>query len=323
MRQYLTQTEFVRQWQQSGSAQKMAEATGMDVSSIHKRRKRLIGLGHDLKTVSEPGYESRTPDRYHAGWTFPRQKELWVSEGGIVVFSDCHYWPGEAPIAHKAMIDVVKAIKPRAVIANGDIFDGAGLSRHDPFGWNDLPSPIEELEVCQERLHEVELAAPKGCELLWNIGNHDVRWERTLSRQADRFKGMKGLRLADHFSAWDMRWSTLVNWQTPHPVMVKHRHAGGIHAGYNNTLKAGISTVTGHTHQLEAKPWGDYRGRRWGIQTGSVADHHSPSFEYAENSPSPMCSGFAVLTFHDGVLAPPELAEVIGGKCWFRGRIIA
>lgn len=300
----------------------MADATGMDVSSIHKRRNRMMSLGYDLPTQAEPGHESKVPEQFRSGWTFPRQKELWISEGSVVVFSDCHYWPGEGSIAHKAMLKVVKSIKPRAVIANGDIFDGAGLSRHDPFGWNELPTPLEELEVCQERLNEVELAIPKGCELLWNIGNHDVRWERTLAKDADKFRGLKGLRLADHFPAWDMRWSTMVNGQTPHPVMVKHRYAGGIHAGYNNTLKSGISIVTGHTHQLEAKAWGDYRGRRWGVQTGSLADQGSPAFEYTENSPSPMCSGFAVLTFHGGIMAPPELAEVINGNCWFRGKIV-
>jgi hypothetical protein len=105
--------------------------------------------------------------------------------------------------------------------------------------------------------------------------------------------------------------------------MVKHKNAGGVHAGYNNTMKGGYTSVTGHTHLLESKPWGDWRGRRWGVQTGTLADLHGPQFEYHENGPSSACSGFVVLNFKDGELLPPELAEVIDGKCIFRGEVVA
>jgi hypothetical protein len=59
------------------------------------------------------------------------------------------------------------------------------------------------------------------------------------------------------------------------------------------------------------------------VKTGSLADLHGPQFEYHENSPSPACSGFAVLTFDQGALCPPELCEVIRGKAWFRGEVVA
>lgn len=73
---------------------------------------------------------------------------------------------------------------------------------------------------------------------------------------------------------------------------------------------AGITTVSGHTHLLDVKAWGDYRGRRYGIQTGCVADLESASMEYAENNPSPACPGFVVLTFCNGRLLYPELKAV-------------
>lgn len=256
-------------------------------------------------------------------WTFPREGHAEVHSGSVVVFSDAHYWPGEASQAHKALLAVIKKIKPRMVIANGDIFDGASTTRHDPFGWSVKPSAREELEVCQERLHEIELAVPKGCELVWNIGNHDLRFERALVGRVPEFAALQNMRLADHFGAWDMRWSTWINRKSESPVMVKHRNAGGVHAGYNNTMKGGVTIVTGHTHILEVKPWGDYTGRRWGVQTGSLADLHGPAFEYHENGPSPACSGFAVLTFRDGLLLPPELCECIRGHAIFRGEVAA
>lgn len=317
----MSEAEFIAEWTKHGTARRFSDAHGITERVVSARRARLVKNGHHLPTRPEPGYESRTAyvdDR----WTFPREKRIWLDTGSLVVFSDCHYWPGEPSPAHKALIAVLGLVKPRVVIANGDVFDGGSISRHPPFGWSKRPSAVDELHACQERLGEVEQAIPNGCELLWNLGNHCIRWERTLATQVDQFAGLHGLRLADHFPAWEFQWSTLVNGESAHPVMVKHRYAGGVHAGYNNALKGGLTIVTGHTHNLECKPVADYRGRRWGIQTGSLADLHGPQFEYHENSPSHACSGFAVLTFRDGQLLPPELCEVIDGKAYFRGEVV-
>lgn len=316
----LSEAQFVSEWTRLGGAAAMAKEHGMDISSIQARRRRLALKGLHLPTRPQPGYEDRVPTEYRTdGWTFPREECPEIHTGTVIVFSDAHYWPGEPSVAHKGLLAVVKKTKPRAVIANGDVMDGVSVSRHDPFGWTARPSVKEELEVCQERLHEIELAVPKGCNLWWNVGNHDVRFERTLASKVPEFVGMMMLRLGDHFPAWDLRWSTRINGR----VMVKHRWASGVHAGYNNAMKGGLTIVTGHTHILEVKPYGDYGGRRYGVQTGSLADLHGPQFEYHENSPSSACSGFAVLTFKDGVLLPPELAEVIDGRCYFRGEIVA
>lgn len=320
----LSDAEFLSEWQRLGSARAVAREHGIDERATHRRRERMERRGFHLPTRPAPGYEAQTPaHRIGAGWTFPREKQLEIHDGVVVVFSDAHYWPGDATVAHKALIEVIKATKPRAVIANGDVFDGGSLSRHDPFGWAERPTVKDELHACQERLGEIEQVMPKGCLWLWNIGNHCLRFERTLAIKAKDFAGLMGMRLADHFPGWEMQWSTLINPGAHIPVMVKHKNVGGIHAGYNNTLKAGYTMVTGHTHILESKPWQDYRGRRWGVQTGTLADHHGPQFEYTENAASPACSGFAVLTFKDGKLLPPELCEVIDGEAIFRGKVVA
>jgi hypothetical protein len=318
MRETVSEGQFVDLWHRLGSPQAIADHLGITVRNVYARRERLAQRGVRLETRSE----GATPEWKDRGWTYNRQRTLDLKEGSAVVFSDAHYWPGQPSTAHRALIRVIGQVKPKAVIANGDIFDGASVSRHDPFGWGERPSVKDELSACLDRLGEVETAADvskTGCELIWNIGNHDLRFERTLAVKAGEFEGLRFFRLQDHFPRWEFHWSTLVNGS----VMVKHRYAGGIHAGYNNTLKGGLTMVTGHTHQLEAKPWGDYRGRRWGVQTGTLLDMHGPQTEYHENSPSPQCPGFAVLTFHDGQLAPPELCEVIDGKAWFRGEIVA
>jgi hypothetical protein len=294
------------------------------VRNVQQRRGRLNDRGFGIKTVPEPGYENRVPTEYRdAGWTFPREQRINVDTGSVIIFSDAHYWPGIVTTAHKALLAVIKSVRPRLTIANGDIFDGVSTSRHDPFGWCKRPSVKEEMDACIERMGEVEQAVPKGCELRWTIGNHDIRFERSLATRVSDFEGIGGFRLADHFPAWQLAWSLVLNPEAHIPVMVKHRNANGVHAAYNNAMKGGYHIVTGHTHALEVKPYGDYRGRRYGVQGGCLLDIDAPQTEYAENNPSHMCPGFVVLTFKDGELLPPEMCAVVNGRAFFRGEVVA
>lgn len=239
--------------------------------------------------------------------------------GVCVVFSDAHYHPGiGSTVAHRAMLEVIRDLKPRMIIANGDIFDGARLSRFPRNGWEEQPRVSDELEEVQERMAEIRHAC-RSATLIRTNGNHDIRYDRHLSTHASDLEGVQGMRLADHLPAWKECMSVFINGHT----MVKHRFSGGIHAAYNNTLRAGTNMVTGHTHYLEVKPWGDYRGRRYGVQTGTLAEPNSPAFSYIEDAPTAWCSGFVVLTFdRDQRLLHPEIAEVIDQRCFFRGQVI-
>ena len=318
----VTQEQFSELWERHGSARLVAQHLGSDISAVHQRRRRLEKEGFTFATRPAVGYETRTPILDY-GWTFPRELRHEIPDGVVVISSDHHYWPDIVTTAHIALLNVIKIVRPRIKILNGDIFDGVSVSRYPPFGWSRRPTVKEEIEACQERVHEIELALPKGCKRLWSMGNHDIRFERTLASNAKEFEGLRGWRLEDYFDQWDMAWSHFLNPESVHPVMVKHKNAGGVHAGYNNTMKGGVTIVTGHTHILECKPWGDYRGRRYGIQTGTVTALDGPQTEYQENSPTYACPGFAVLTFKDGDLLPPELCEVRGDVAYFRGEQVA
>lgn len=256
-------------------------------------------------------------------WAFPREFELELFSGSVVISSDHHYWPDQDPLAHRALIKVIKQVKPRIKILNGDVFDGGSIGRHDPIGWSIRPSPVDELHACQERVGEIEQALPKGCEWRWNVGNHCQRFERTLATRVPEFATMNGTRLRDHFPGWIMGHSLWLNRKSETPVMVFHNYANGVHAAYNNAMKSGVTTVTGHTHALEVKPYHDMRGRRYGVQTGTVQDLDAPQFEYQGNRPSQACSGFAVLTFAEGRLLHPEICQVVDGKAYFRGEVVA
>lgn len=314
---------FVSAWERLGSAKLVAEYLGISERAVYKRRKRMSDTGFDLPTHSP---QSLRPAIYHdvTQWTFPRELPRTIENGSIIISSDHHYWPGAPSVAHKALINVIKDIKPRIKILNGDVFDGGSIGRHPPFGWSDRPKVIDELHACQERVGEIEQALPRSCERLWTVGNHDIRFERNLAMAVPSYERIPGLRLMDHFPSWEIGWSIPINWDSVHPIMVKHRNAGGVHAGYNNAMKGGVTICTGHTHRLEVKPWGNYRcGRYYGVQTGTLADLDSAQFEYTENGPTDACPGFVVLTFKDGLLLPPELCEVRNNTAYFRGKVVA
>ena len=312
-----TDAEFIAAWEAGRrSPSVVAQILGLKTRGVLRRRASLAKKGIILNTVD-------IQDRgINFGWmdlgrAYRRQNDFNIDTGSIIVFSDAHWWPNQPmSAAHSALLTLITAIKPQALIANGDVFDGARVSRHAPLGWVDLPTVKQELDICEEFLHEIQMTSKvKGCSFFWNIGNHDQRFDRMLVQNAAEYEGVVS-RLEDRFSTWNFAWSVNVNDHT----MIKHRYHNGIHAGYNNAVKSGRSIVTGHLHRLLVTPWADYNGRRWGVDTGTLSDPLAPQFEYGENNPTPHCSGFAVLSFKDGLLLPPELCEVINGNAYFRGQ---
>lgn len=318
----LSDDEFVAIWERCGGRPvEVVKATGLNERSVYKRRQVMAQNGLVLHTAEyEPGGLGNAKRR----WTPLAMRPAYrlcqdVPDGVVIVFSDAHYWPGLVSASHRALVALIEQLGPAAIIANGDMLDGATISRHPRSGWERRPSLKQELEACAERLGEVEAVAGRAS-LLWNIGNHDARFENHLSANVPGFEGVPGTTLPERFPLWTFAVSTVLNAATDHPVMVKHRLANGIHATYNNTVKAGISMVTGHLHRLNVTAWGDYRGRRYGVDTGTLADPIGPQFTYTEDAPSPHGEGFAVLTFRDGRMQPPELLEVVDGVAVFRGR---
>lgn len=251
----------------------------------------------------------------------PHRIELTVKDGIVLVGSDAHVWPGPATPAWKGFVRFVRDLRPKTIIINGDTFDGASVSRHPPIGWAHQPTVVEEIEACQERLGEIEKAKPMKCRLLHPLGNHDSRFETRLASVAPQFASVKGTRLKDHFPAWEPCWSVWINGGD---VVVKHRWRGGVHGVHNNTINSGATMVTGHDHALRISPFSDYRGTRWGISTGTLADPYGKQFlDYTEDNPRSHRSGFVVLTFRNGRLMWPELAYVIDEKTiGFRGEMI-
>lgn len=244
-----------------------------------------------------------------------------LTNGTVIVAADFHYWPGEPPTAHRALIKLTKELKPDILVANGDVCDFCTISRFPPLGWTTMPSAAEEIEIAQDMLHEWAEAGGKA-ERYWPVGNHDARMETFIASNTPELKGIRGTSLKDHFPLWEPCYSLWIN-DSPSGLVVKHRFKGGIHAPWNNTIYAGRSIATGHLHSQKVIPFTNYNGTVYGVDVGCIADPFDEQFQYMEDNPRNHRSGFAVFTFSGGVLMPPELVTVLEpGVVYFRGKSI-
>lgn len=309
MQAKVSDDEFIGIWKRHQSAALVSREIGVDVRNVHHRRKRLEKkYGIVLKSN-----DHRSPTflvREHA----PRV-DCELMNGTIFVGSDAHYWPGQISTAHRAFVQLIKEHKPELVVMNGDLFDGARISRYPAQAWITLPTVKEELQAVSERLDEIKQAVGSG-KTWWCLGNHDMRFDAKLANLASEYEGVPGFTLGDHFPDWKISISLFVNGS----LMIKHRFRNGTHATWNNTLYSGVSMCTGHLHRLQATILNDYNGPRWGIDCGTLGETEGDHMHYGEDNPSNHCSGFAVLTIVDGQLLHPEFCAVLGDKAYFRGK---
>jgi predicted phosphodiesterase len=306
----VTTEEFIRVWKESDSAEQVAETIGVSLRNVYSRRSRIEkSESITLKAKNKSGSFIRYKDHVS-------RATMEMRDGVIFVASDAHYLPGEPSAAHKAFVKLIKKHKPDVIIMNGDVFDGITISRY-PKAYYEAAKPTvkQEIEVVSDRLGEIEKVRGNA-KLFWTLGNHDARYEARLANLVPEYQGVAGFSLKEHFPAWLHCMSLMINKN----LMVKHRFRGGVHAAWNNVLHSGVSTVTGHLHRLQATILGDYRGNRWGVDTGTLADLDGEHMGYGEDNPMNHASGFAVLTVIDGQLVYPEFCFVRDGVAYFRGK---
>lgn len=314
----LPEADFIRLFQELGP-KKLAERLGIGVRRVQDRRLRIERLHGQRIEVPAQNRQHATPQQRSP--IYKGRQHVDVPDGVVLIGSDAHYWPGIVTPAHRAFVQFCKEMKPAVVIMNGDILDGATVSRHPPIGWETRPSLIDEIETCKERLGEIEQAAGKA-KRFWPLGNHDARFETRLATVAPEYARIHGVHLQDHFPFWEPCWSVWLN----ESVVVKHRMKSGIHAPHNNTMWAGKSIITGHLHSLKVMPITDYNGTRFGVDCGTMAGGPGgPQFhDYLEDNPASWRAGFVVLTFVGGRLLWPEIVHVVDeDHVEFRGKVIA
>lgn len=305
-----TDEEFIQLFEQKGAAE-LARYLGVTVRNIYSRRVHLENK-LDRQIVSPSNQSSRYENLY------PARLPIEIDNGVMIIGSDGHIWPGEMTTAQRAFLLLSKELKVKLMVLNGDVIDGARISRHSPIGWNRKPTFKEELEAVDSVIDQFRLAAPRA-RRIWTIGNHDARLENRLSEKAPEFEGVQGFCLKDHFPHWEHCISAWIN----NSAVLKHRFKGGIHAAHNNTLYAGRTIFTGHLHSLKVTPFDDYNGTRFGVDTGTIGDVYGPHTDYVEDNPLNHRSGFIIATFKNGRLLWPEVCRVVDSQhVDFRGELI-
>jgi hypothetical protein len=260
---------------------------------------------------------------------------LEIDAGQVIIGSDCHYRPDEAAsTAHRAFVQLTSRLAEegtlRAVILNGDVADFPGISRHARIMWEKQPSVADELAVVRERMAEIASVAGLDTSLVMTIGNHDARLDSKLSASVPELEGVPGLDLRSQISPeWAIAWQVEINGSDPASVLVKHRHRSGASATKANVLAAGRSIVTGHTHQPGITRISHGSWHLYGVDAGCIASLNSRAFVgYTEMAAAAgmanWASAFAVLTFAEGLLLPPEHVLVLdeeAGQWSWRGQI--
>lgn len=314
----VTDDQILDVWASKPSVAKLAAHFSMSRRAISTRVAKLRDKGVPL-----PSPDHRSP--YYAPGEVRRHREEYsprlavdVPDGVVIIGSDAHYTPNVASTAHRGLVKFCREMKPTVVVMNGDLFDGAAVSRWPRIGWEARPTVKQELDAVKERLSEIESVVK--CSLIWTLGNHDARYELRLAQQVPEYEGVAGFTLKEHFPLWRPCWSIWVNDNT----VIKHRYKAGVHAAYNSTVYAGKSLVHGHLHSLKVYPYTDYNGTRYGVDAGTMADAFGGAFEgYMEDNPRSWRSGFVVLTFYKKQLLWPEIVHVMEeGKVEFRGKVI-
>lgn len=303
--------EFIKLWQEHKSPQKLARVLKIGARSVYERRRSIeqrygvnLNSAQHTDKIIEKRHEARVYQEF--------------SSGTAIVFSDAHFFPNEDTVAYKALLKFVEELRPKVVVCNGDAFDGATISRYAPINWDTMPTVKEELDAVEEHLTRIEDKA-KSARLVWCLGNHDARFEGRLAQNVPEYRGVIRFSLKDHFPKWLPCWSFWLN-----DTICKHRFKGGLHSAFNNTIHSGMNICTGHDHQLWDRVFRDYRGIRYGIDTGMLADPLGRQFVgYTEDNPTGWNSGFYVLTYHNGRLLSPERVIVVEDHVEFRGQIIS
>lgn len=308
----ITEDDFMYLYHKHGPHE-MRRQTGLSMSAIHQRRRRIESKYGPLRAPKDCPNGIKVQSS-------PQRRHYDCLNGVVIIGSDAHICrDGPWTTAQRAFLKFIKELKPRIVIANGDVLDLAAISRHDPLQWEDTPPVIKELEAAQKFMAAIEDAAPSNCKFAWPAGNHDARFQARLAKVAPEYSGVRGTRLKDHFSPkWEPCYSAFIN----NDVVVKHRLPSGQNLKLA-VMKAGRHIVIGHHHAHHVQAFTNYSGTWYGMDAGMLADPQAEAFSYTEDNPMDWRAGFGVLTFHNGQLLPPELVTVWSKhEVVWRGQII-
>lgn len=294
---------------QHGSQDRAARALGMSRATLQNRIRRAETLLGSDNLLSLRQHERNFI-------------ELAVEDGTVLVCSDVHAWPGEMTTAQRGFLALAKKLRPAHVVINGDLFDGAHVSRFTPKNHNQLPTVRQEIEACQAFVEAIKKASP-GSPLTIVVGNHDERYTARLVERVPEYAGVQHFDIRHLFPEATWCYRLTINPGGEGMTDIVHCWAAGIHGAYNNVLRGGVNYVTGHTHRGLTRPWNDRAGRRYGVETGTLIDIDGPQAYYVAGRPVDWHPSFVVLTYRAGRLLRPEHVDVHDdGVVSWRGELL-
>lgn len=307
-----TLQRFAQLWPVCQNPQEVAERTGIatrDMRNILRyRRQAEEAYGITLPPHKDPSKAPRYLPQTHS-------YRVHDSPVTLLIFSDAHFWPGVPCPAWQVALRIAHEHQPDYVIDNGDSMDGATVGRHPPTMWEDRPTLREELDEVRMRLAEMKSVTPRAKHLR-TVGNHDTRLEAILAQRVPEFRKMPSTTVSEMVPDWEHHTSHIFN----NHLLIKHRILGGDNAALRNTQRAGISTITSHTHVMAIRALTDFRGLRYGCETGTIAYKYGPQFQYAEDNPRNWQEGFLFVTVFPDKILPEQVIVGDDGAAFFRGK---
>jgi|TARA_A100000172_G_scaffold76896_1_gene60792 hypothetical protein len=244
----------------------------------------------------------------------------------MVVFSDAHFEGHETP-SYKILLKIIKELtltrELKCVVANGDIMDMSILSSFAKFHTEIRPKERtvqQEILDSQKQINKIQKVinnAKYPIKQIATFGNHETRISKVAMSWGRAFEDLEAFKIQNLFPDWCWAMSHLLD----DTVMIKHRMRGGVHTAYQNSMRAGIHIVTGHTHQLNARTFNTYSTSSMSIQTGHLSEAYHPYLE--DNVANDWNNGFAVITVDPKEkTVHPELVQVSNyhGTAYFRGK---
>ena len=214
------------------------------------------------------------------------------------IISDLHI-PFHSFEKLESVIKHIRKYKPEILVINGDLADCAAISRFisDPRK-RDFEA---EMRATANVLYYIQTNKPTGTELIVNEGNHELRIQRYINKEASGFAGiinfvslMKLMEPRLSFE-WRPNYSPLIL----ENVIVKHGfRLSSVAGGYSvkkELDRESQSVVMGHCHRL-ARIARTYRDRTiYGVEGGHLCDSTKIDYCNAEGNSPDWEAGFVDL----------------------------
>ena len=174
-------------------------------------------------------------------WLYPQVLTDEIVDGCIIIGGDAHIWPEVNTIMMKAFVKLAKQLKPEIICLNGDIIDGARVSRHGSTLGSAAPKVSAEIDAAKKWMDQL----PKCRRRIFTIGNHDMRVDNYLANQASELEDYAG-RLADRFPMWEFCYAP--------PPQRRCGNSAQVPRGYSCSLQQRAGFWVDDCHESHACP---------------------------------------------------------------------